>query len=545
MSGELSNPDLAPVPIEQRTWSMWHVAALWIGMAVCIPTYTLASSMISQGMSWWQAVLTVMLGNLIVLIPMILNGHGGTKYGVPFPVLVRSSFGTAGAHVPAIARGLVACGWFGIQCWIGGWAIYTLLATIGVIDAQADQQHIIAWLGISSVQFLCFLGFWALNVAIVLKGITAIKVLESWAAPFLLACGVALLIWALVKVDEPSALFKQTSHFESRADFWRVFFPQLTAMVGFWATLSLNIPDFTRYCRNQRSQALGQIIGLPTTMTLFCFIGIVVTGATVEIFGKAVWDPVQLVGMLGSTSVVVVSMVALTIATLSTNIAANVVSPANGFANIAPRRISFRTGALITAVIGLVIMPWRLYNDLSAYIFTWLIGYSALLGPIAGIMLCDYFVLRRTRLDREALYDPRGVYRGVNHRAIIALVLAVVPNLPGFINAATNRTHAAYEAAAEAYPDQLEAFETAVADLNLARSEGMQPDEIEARIRAGEIAAPVKPTEPRKPVFPAVFDAIYSYAWFVGLVLAGVIYCVLGVGKIRPAEVGMNREEPR
>jgi len=486
--GPLSNPDLAPVPAAKRTWSTWNVAALWIGMAVCIPTYTLASSMISKGMSWWQAVLTVMLGNVIVLVPMILNGHGGTKYGVPFPVLVRSSFGTAGAHIPAIARGLVACGWFGIQSWIGGWAIYTALGALGLFDAASDSQHVVRFLDISWLQFACFLVFWVINVLIVVKGITAIKILESWAAPFLLACGVALLIWAIVKVDDPAALFSQKSGFKTGAEFWRVFFPQLTAMVGFWATLSLNIPDFTRYCKDQRSQAWGQIIGLPTTMTLFCFIGIVVTGATVIVFGEAVWDPVTLVGRLGSAPVVVISMLALTMATLSTNIAANVVSPANGFSNVAPAKISFRTGALITAGIGLVIMPWRLYNDLSAYIFTWLIGYSALLGPIAGVMLCDYFVLRRTRLDRDALYDPTGAYAGVHTPGVVALVIGVIPNIPGFIHAATG---------------------------------------------AAMFPAPLQP----------VLDSIYSYAWFVGLVLAGAVYFALAIGKVRPADEPADKED--
>ncbi|MHC4710027.1 MAG: cytosine permease, partial [Planctomycetota bacterium] len=336
------------------------------------------------------------------------------------------------------------------------------------------QQRV---LGVTGIQFLCFLAFWALNLVVILRGINSIKRLESWAAPFLLVMGVALLGWVVMKVESPSALFAQQSRFETRGEFWKVFFPQLTAMVGFWATLSLNIPDFTRYCRSQRDQALGQLLGLPTTMTLFCFVGVVVTAATVLIYGEAIWDPVTLVARLGTTPVVVVALVVLTVATLSTNLAANVVSPANGFSNAWPRRISFRTGGIITCVIGVVMMPWYLYNDLGAYIFTWLIGYSALLGPIAGIMLCDYFLLRRTRLDAAALYDPHGVYGGTNWRAIVSLVLAVLPNLPGFINAATGRS-----------------------------------------------------------IFWGVFDQIYSYAWFVGLPLAVIIYYALMKGRALPHE---------
>ena len=484
MSSNLINPDLAPTQLEDRTWSKWHLAALWIGMSVCIPTYMLAASMIQAGMTWWQAVGTVLLGNMIVLVPMILMGHAGTKYGIPFPVLARASFGTMGAHIPAIARSLVACGWFGIQTWIGGFAIYQVFGALGWIDIAADAT-VLPILGITGLQFICFLAFWGLNLAIVLRGIECIKWLESWAAPFLIAMGLALLIWAAVKVGGVSNMFPPPH--DSPPPFWPMFFPQLTAMVGFWATLSLNIPDFTRYCKSQRDQAMGQLIGLPTTMTLFSFIGIAVTSATIVIFGSAIWDPVALVGQLGSTATVVVALIALTIATLSTNIAANVVSPANGFSNINPRKISFRTGGIITCVIGIIIMPWRLYNDLGDYIFTWLIGYSALLGPIAGIMLCDYFFVRRTRLNVDDLYKDDGIYsefmvcridhdqflyqRGFNIKAIIVLIIAVAPNLPGFYNAVSHSN-----------------------------------------------------------TFPAVFDQIYSYAWFIGIAIAIGLYAVLHLG---------------
>ena len=509
MTDSLTNADLAPVPIDKRNWSMWHIAALWVGMSVCVPTYMIAAGMVSAGMAWWQAVVTVLLGNVIVLAPMILNGHPGTKHGIPFPVLVRSSFGTSGAHVPAVARSLVACGWFGIQTWIGGAALFSICVTLDWFRPAVGYSSI-AMLGITVPQLLCFLAFWAVHVVIILSGINSIKWLEAWAAPFLIASGIALLIWALVEVDDVGALFKMESTLDSPSDFWRVFFPQLTAIVGFWATLSLNIPDFTRYCRTQRDQAMGQMLGLPTTMTLFCFIGIIVTTATIAIFGEALWDPVDIVQRMGSKTVVVVSMIALLLATLSTNLAANVVSPANGFSNIAPRLISFRMGGMITCLIGIAIMPWKLMEDLGAYIFTWLIGYSALLGPIAGIMLCDYFLLRRTKLDRDALYDATGSYRGVNWRAMLALILAVLPNLPGFINAAAGRTHGAYDAAAQA-------MTVAEAKHTSAEIDQMIKDKILLVVN--------------EPFFPAVFDMIYGYAWFVGLPLAVVLYAAFMVGR--------------
>ncbi|MBS0191804.1 MAG: NCS1 family nucleobase:cation symporter-1 [Phycisphaerales bacterium] len=493
-SSPLSNPDLAPTTPAQRTWSTWHIAALWIGMAVCVPTYTLAAGMIDAGMAWWQAVLTVALGNLIVLVPMILNGHPGARYGIPFPVLMRASFGTKGANIPAMARALVACGWFGIQTWIGGLSIYQVLGGLGWIDTAADvQKHMLGSgvLGVTPWQLACFLAFWLVNLHFVWHGIDSIKWLESWAAPFLILGGLALLAWALFKVHNATGsaftLFGGSSKFADTSSFWKVFVPQLTAMVGFWATLSLNIPDFTRYARDQKAQVWGQALGLPTTMTLFCFIGIAVTSATPIIFGRTIWDPTEVIARIGSAPVIIISLIMLSVATLTTNIAANVVSPANDIAHLNPRRISFRMGGMITAVLGILMMPWYLYSNLSAYIFTWLIGYSALLGPIAGIMLCDYYFIRRRRLDVDGLYEEQGEYSyrgGVNWLAVLAMILAVAPNIPGFLNAALNRTNA------------------------IAKS---NPD-----VRA---------------LFPEFFDHIYGYAWFIGLGLAMSIYYVLMRGR--------------
>lgn len=430
----LSNPDLAPVPPERRTWGTWHIAALWIGMAVCIPTYMMAGTLIGAGMNWWQALLNIFLGNVIVLIPMTLNAHPGTAYGIPFPVLLRSSFGTRGANLAALLRGLVACGWFGIQTWLGGAAIYGLCAILFSFDPATATP--LPGLGISAGQLAAFLAFWAINVAIIIRGMDAIKWLETLSAPFLLLVGVALLVWAYQAADGFGPIFAQPSKFETPAAFWPVFGASLTAQVGFWATLSLNIPDFSRFAKTQRAQIVGQALGLPPTMVLFSFIGIVVTSATVVVFGEAIWDPVQLLAKFDSPILCVLALLALMVATLSTNLAANVVSPANDFSNLAPSRISFRTGALITSILGILMMPWKLLSLPGGYIFTWLIGYGALLGPIAGIMIADYYVLRKKRLDVAGLYDAHGPYRftyGFNLPALAALALAVAPNLPGFL----------------------------------------------------------------------------------------------------------------
>jgi len=417
----LYNEDLAPIPLEKRTWGMYNYASLWVAMSVCIPTYMLASGLIAGGMAWWQAIGTILLGNLIVLIPMLLNAHAGTKYGIPFPVFVRASFGVRGANVPAVLRALVACGWFGIQTWIGGQAIFAMLS--------------ILWPGKGSV-WVCFAFFWLLNIAVIWRGIDTIKFLEGIAAPFMLCVGLLLLWWVTSQAGGLGPVLSTPSKFKSTAEFLKFFIPSLTGMVGFWATVALNIPDFTRYAKSQRDQALGQALGLPAAMTLYSFIGVAVTSASVVIFGQAIWDPVVLLGRFHRPVVAFIALIALLIATLNTNVAANVVSPSNDFSNLNPRRISFRTGGIITGVIGILMMPWKLLGDFSDYIFGWLVGYSGLLGPIAGIMIADYFLLRKCELDVDALYHSEGKYsytRGVNWNAIIALAAGIAIALIGLV----------------------------------------------------------------------------------------------------------------
>lgn len=462
----LWNPDLAPVPLAERTWGKWHIAALWVGMAVCIPTYMIAGGLIDDGMNWWQALVTVLIGNLIVLVPLTLNARAGTAYGIPFPVLLRSSFGVFGSNVPALMRAFVACGWFGIQTWIGGSAIYQMLAIVSGIDPAA--RTILPVLGISAGEFTCFMIFWAINIAVILRGIDCIRWLESWGAPFLLVVGFGLLTWAWFAADGFGPILNEPSKFQSLAEFWPVFVPGLTAMVGFWATLSLNIPDFSRFAKSQRDQVLGQAIGLPGTMTLFAFIGIATTAATVVVFGEAIGDPVALLGRFEDPWVVIPGLIALVIATLTTNIAANVVSPANDFANLLPRHVSFKLGGIITGILGILVFPWKLVAQ--GAIFTWLIAYSALLGPIGGIMIADYFVLKKQRLDTDALYQSEGAYtftRGFNLRALAALFLAILPHVPGFLVA-----------------------------INVATTEQV----------------------------PVFFQTLYTYSWFSGFALAFVLH---------------------
>ena len=472
-SPSLYSEDLAPVPLSRRTWTTWNYAALWISMCLCIPTYMLASSLIGGGMNWWQAIGTIFLGNSIVLIPMILNGRAGAKYGIPFPVYARASFGIKGANVPALLRAIVACGWFGIQTWIGGFALYQFLRLWIPSLAALPQVFPPSW-GLATGPAICFILFWLLNMYVVWLGVDSIRKLLVFKAFFLPAAALALLYWAISHVHGGlGPVLAQPSHFSSPAAFWAFFIPGLTGMVGFWATLSLNIPDFTRYAVSQKAQIKGQAIGLPTSMTLFAFIGVVVTSATTIIYGTTIWDPVVLAGHFDSKILVSIAMIAVALSTLATNIAANIVSPANDFANLAPSRINFRTGGLITGIAGLLIFPWKLVADPGGYIFTWLVGYSSLLGPVGGILIADYYFIRRQQLSLSDLYNEHGVYRytgGFNRKAIGSLLLGIFPNIPGF----------------------------------LAAVGAIRPDAL-----------------------PAWILQFYNYAWFVGFFVAGGCYALL------------------
>lgn len=471
-ASSLYNDDLAPVLPQKRTWGTWNYAALWISMSLCIPTYMLASSLIEGGMNWWQAILTIFLGNTVVLVPMILNGHAGAKYGIPFPVFARASFGTKGANIPALLRAIVACGWFGIQAWIGGYSIYLMMniwwPALGELPGIFPDSF-----GLQTGPAICFFIFWLLNMFVVYLGVESIKKLLVFKAFFLPIAALALLGWAINAGNGLGPILQQPSRFTDTASFFNYFFPALTGMVGFWATLSLNIPDFTRYAKSQQAQINGQIIGLPPSMTIFSFIGVVVTSATVIIYGETIWDPLVLAGKFENKLLVSIAMIAVAISTLATNIAANIVSPANDFANLSPKKINFRKGGYITGVLGILIFPWKLIADPNGYIFTWLIAYSSLLGPVGGIMIADYYFIRKQQLNVADLYKHSGRYgykNGFNHAAVIALLLGILPNVPGFL--------------------------------------------LQVKLISST-------------AFPGWISDLYHYAWFVGFFVSGMLYYVL------------------
>lgn len=530
-SSPLYSADLAPVPREKRTWTVWSLAALWVGMAVCIPTYMLAAQFIVNGISWWESLLVIGLANLIITVPMVLSGHAGVKYGIPFPVLGRSSFGTKGIHIPAIVRGLIAAAWFGIQTWIGGDSIYVIWETI--MGNSPDLSVL------STGRFIGFGVFWLINLYFIVKGTESIKTLELLAAPILVAVGIALIWWGSAQVGSfgkvlesskqlavptvslskneltircikdkngtPKATGYQVTYpykgddkhlkistnilpvtqheikiplaklqtidleainnggtievqlssenytssivsakiikEKKQSQIWK-YLVMLTAMVGFWATMSISIADITRYSKSQSDQKKGQFIGLPGTMILFSFVGIFVTCAATVAFGDiliredAPWNPADLLAKFDGKGIVIVSQIFLLIATLSTNIAANVIAPANAFSNAFPKQISFRSGGILTAIIGIMIMPWALIN----YIVPLLLFVSSLLGPVVAILICDYFVIRKTNLNLAELYKKDGIYSfggsGFNSAAIIAfLVGALVAGIGNFVPA--------------------------------------------------------------------------------------------------------------
>ncbi len=517
----LYSPDLAPVPEHLRTWNTWNLAAVWVGMATSIPTYILASYMIKDGLSWLEALAIILLANLIVTVPITLNGHAGVKYRVPFAVLGRAPFGTVGVHVPALVRALVACGWFGVQTWIGGLAIYVIACALSAEPVAS---------GLTTGKFIAFGCSWALTMYFVWSGTESIRILETFAAPILIGVGVLLVFWGanqgggFTQVLEQSAqLERPTAHYRTdggisiaplqglegkwKADGYRVAIRSelhgsdwqpatpgvldipasealklregsnsgsaqgelvaqfrrgesvstpvsiavepaskppftlwlfwITAMVGFWATMSISIADITRFGQSQRAQIIGQFLGLPATMLLYSFVSVFVTCAAligfedVLVAEDAPWDPVNLIARFENPAVVVATQLLLFIATLTTNIAANVIAPANAFANLWPSAINFRRGGLITGLIGVVIAPWLLLDRISEL----LVFVSGFLGPVLGVMLADYYAVRRTRISLRGLFDPHGPYRyrrGVNPAAMVALVAGVATALSGY-----------------------------------------------------------------------------------------------------------------
>jgi len=522
----LYSEDLAPVPENNRTWNKWNLAAIWVGMAVCIPTYLLASYMIKTGLNWYEALIIIGLANLIITIPMILNGHAGVKYGIPFPVIGRAAFGTRGIHIASVTRGVIACGWFGVQTWIGGLAIYAIFNAITGSEGE---------LGLSIGKFIGFAIFWCINIYFIWKGTESIKWLETYSAPILIVMGFALIWWSYAKADGFSIVLKQSEQLEKTAaslteknntlflnlnalkdkegvlkateyqlittnhkNEWKSFTNNpinisefatveeinngektvqiqfrkstgnsviessvvsaslvdpsgnnsgtklwsyllwLTAMVGFWATMSISIADITRYAATQKAQVAGQFIGLPGTMMLYSFVGIFVTCAAVINFediliaDDAPWDPVSLIAKFKNPVVVIVAQIFMLIATLSTNIAANVIAPANAFSNLLPKKINFKLGGLITGIIGIIIAPWWLLNEISGF----LIFVSGLLGPVLGILITDYFLIRKKQIELAELYKENGIYSykktGFNSPAIIALLAGVFLALIGY-----------------------------------------------------------------------------------------------------------------
>ena len=429
-----ANEELLPTTVTNRKWTTYNYAALWMGMAHNIPSYLLASGLVALGMDWLQAFLTITLANIIVLVPLLLNSHAGTKYGIPFPVFARAYYGLRGANLAALLRAFIACGWFGIQTWVGGQAIFVI---VGVLAGQA-------WTGAAQIgghpwtMWLSFAVFWLAQMLLIWRGIEALRRFENWAAPLVTVAFLALMIWVVTQIGGFGPIFTQPSKLGWGTNFWVVFAPSLMGMIAFWATLSLNMPDFTRFGGSQRKQVLGQIYGLPTTMAFISMISIIVTSGTVVLYGQAIWDPVEVASRFTSPIAVIIGLLMAVLATISANVAANVVSPSYDFSNALPRWLNFRTAGLVTGIIGILIQPWRLVADPRTYIFTWLGFYGGVLASVAGVLIAGYWVVGRTELNLIDLYRPEGQYwfsAGWNWRAVAATLLGALVAVGGAYSA--------------------------------------------------------------------------------------------------------------
>ncbi|KAK8935914.1 hypothetical protein KSP39_PZI013034 [Platanthera zijinensis] len=413
--------DIAPIPSSARNFTALDMAGLWVSLVVGIPSYYLAGSLVDLGMSWQQGVATVSFANLLLLLPLTLSAFPGTRHGLSFPILARSAFGPRGALIPSLLRSLVACGWFSIESWIGGRAILLLLFKSPSF----------------SLQFLSYIFFCSAQIAIIWPGMDSIRRLEKYSAPILILLTSSLLFWSCTASGGLGPIFALKSRL-SPDEFWTVFFPALNANISFWATVALNIPDFSRYARSQRDQILGQA-GLPLFMGLFTFVGIAVTSSTQSILGRVISDPIHLLAEIGGPLTKLISILGITLATITTNIAANAVAPANALVSFNPSVFTFRRGVLVTVLISVLFRPWKLLGSSESFVYTWLLGSSALIGPVLGIMLVDYYLVKGMELDVEELYsdDSRGRYyysAGYNLTAMAALVAGVLPVVPGFLN---------------------------------------------------------------------------------------------------------------
>ncbi|GAA3049973.1 NCS1 family nucleobase:cation symporter-1 [Pseudonocardia yunnanensis] len=433
--GRYANSELLPTELSKRTWTTYNYAALWMGMAHNIPSYLLASGLVALGMDWLQAFGTITLANLIVLVPMLLNSHAGTKYGIPFPVFARAFYGVRGANLPALLRAFIACGWFGIQTWVGGQAIFVIVGAL----AGDSWLHAAGFGGQPWTMWLSFAVFWVVQMALIWRGIDALRRFENWAAPLVSVGFLGLMIWVVVKVGGFGPIFAEPSKLGWGPGFWTVFAPSLMGMIAFWATLSLNMPDFTRFGGSQRTQALGQLYGLPTTMAFISMISIVVTSGTIVLYGQAIWDPVEVASKFTSPVAVIIGLIMAVLATISANVAANVVSPSYDFSNALPRLLNFRTAGLVTGVIGIVIQPWHLVSNPKTYIFTWLGFYGGVLASVAGVLIAGYWVVNRRQLELAELYSESGRYwftSGWDLRAVVATVIGAVVAVGGAYSAA-------------------------------------------------------------------------------------------------------------
>ncbi|MCL2355266.1 MAG: cytosine permease, partial [Oscillospiraceae bacterium] len=421
------NNDLSPADLSKRTWGTYTFFSCWVGMNICIPAYQMASSAIAMGLSWWLSLVLVFSGNLIILIPMLLNSRAGIKYGITFPVYARSVFGIRGAQIPVIIRSVIGAAWTGILIWLGAESLQVALELIFE-----------PWQGFRYGQAVCYIFFWILNIGFTLGGSDVFKKLKEYSTPLLGLFCIGLSIWGIRATYQAGYVAIDAIRYlniSSNINVRQTITVFLVANISYYSTWAMNVSDLSRFAKNEKSHHIGIIVGLPLSMMLIAFCGIFVTGASKLIFGEPMWNPNDVVLAIGNRWGALFAAIAILLATLSTNVTTNILPPANGLTNLYPRKVSYKTGVIITGIIATAIQPWRLVADPSGYIYDWLSTYGILTGPFASILICDYFLFKKQTLSLVDLYSGHGsnywYYKGFNLRAILAWCFAVIPSIAG------------------------------------------------------------------------------------------------------------------
>jgi NCS1 family nucleobase:cation symporter-1 len=425
LSPRLYNKDLAPSKTEGRTWGGYSIFALWTNDVHNLANYSFAIGLYALGLGGWQIMLSLAIGAVLVYLCMNLTGDMGQKTGVPFPVISRVSFGIFGAQIPALIRAVIAIAWFGIQTYLASVVLRVLLTALDPALAEYDHD---AWLGLSSLGWLCFLSIWVVQFVILAYGMEMVRRYEAFAGPVILLTVASLAVWMFTQANGQIA-WSTKAPLEG-VQMWRSIFAGSALWLAIYGTLILNFCDFSRSAPSKQTIRKGNFWGLPVNVLLFAFITVIICGAQFSINGQIIESPTDIIKTIPNTCFLVLGCLAFLIVTVAVNIMANFVAPAFVLSSLAPRYLTFRRAGMLSATVAVLILPWNLYNSPVVIVY-FLSGLGALLGPLYGVITADYWLLRKGRVNVPQLYteDPKGAYhysRGVNLRAVWAFIPAAI-----------------------------------------------------------------------------------------------------------------------